>query len=484
MTSAKILGQWDKKYLWHPFTQQAEWNKEEPTIVQSARGVRLKDQHGREYIDGVSSLWVTVHGHREPALDRAVRRQLGRVAHSTFLGLTHEPAIRLGKALADIAPKGLSRVFYSDNGATAVEVALKMAFQYRVHTEGPSTRRREYLALSHSYHGDTLGAVSVGGIAHFQKVFRPLLFRARFAPAPHCDRCPFRKKPSTPRLRTGDERVRGPAPRPGDFRAETGCRWECLSGAEKILKERRSRLVAAIVEPLVQAAVGLWIMPPGYLRGFARLCRKYAVPLIADEVATGFGRTGTMFAVQQEGVVPDFLCVAKSLTGGYLPLAATLTSDKIFRAFLGRYDQFKSFFHGHTYTANPLACAVALENLRLLQKKNWPRALVPLRRDLTLFLKEIGNHPRVGHVRQMGLMAGIELVADRKTGRRFPPGDRVGYRVCQAARKRGLWIRPLGDTLVILPPLGIGRVDLHRLTEAVRGALGEVLPPGDGTSFC
>jgi adenosylmethionine-8-amino-7-oxononanoate aminotransferase len=243
-------------------------------------------------------------------------------------------------------------------------------------------------------------------------------------------------------------------------------------------------LVAAIVEPLVQAAVGLWIMPPGYLRGFARLCRKYAVPLIADEVATGFGRTGTMFAVQQEGVVPDFLCVAKSLTGGYLPLAATLTSDTIFRAFLGRYDQFKSFFHGHTYTANPLACAVALENLRLLQKKNWPRALAPLRRDLTLFLKEIGNHPRVGHVRQMGLMAGIELVADRKTGRRFPPGDRVGYRVCQAARKRGLWIRPLGDTLVILPPLGIGRVDLHRLTEAVRWALGEVLPPGDGTSFC
>jgi adenosylmethionine-8-amino-7-oxononanoate aminotransferase len=249
-------------------------------------------------------------------------------------------------------PPGLNRVFYSDNGATSVEVALKMAFQFWAHR---GEHRPEYLALAGSYHGDTLGAVSVGGIAAFHKTFRPLLFKSHFAPAPHCYRCPFRKKPPQPEIRTGDEPAPFRAPRPGDYRAQTGCRWECLGGAEKIIKATKSRLAAAIVEPIIQGASGMRVMPRGYLKGFERLCRTNGILLIADEVATGFGRTGRMFAVEHEGVRPDFLCVAKALTGGYLPLAATLTTQKIYKTFLGRYEDFKTFFHGHSYTANPLA---------------------------------------------------------------------------------------------------------------------------------
>ncbi|MBP9128571.1 MAG: adenosylmethionine--8-amino-7-oxononanoate transaminase, partial [Elusimicrobia bacterium] len=387
----------DRKYLWHPFTQQTEWEKADPIVVRSARGATFTDTKGRTYIDGVSSLWVTAHGHRHPALDRAVRRQLGRMAHTTFLGLTHEPAARLGKALVDIAPSGLERVFYSDNGATSVEVALKMAFQFWAHR---GEHRPNYLALAGSYHGDTLGAVSVGGIAAFHKTFRPLLFKSHFAPAPHCYRCPFRKKPSQPELRTGDEPINVRAPRPGDFRAETGCRWECLGGAEKLIKARGARLAAAIVEPIIQGASGMRVMPQGYLKGFERLCRTYGILLIADEVATGFGRTGRMFAVEHEGVRPDFLCVAKALTGGYLPLAATLTTQKIYKTFLGRYEDFKTFFHGHSYTANPLACAAALENLAVFKREKTLERLAGKRQWMTDFLLEIAAHPNVGQVRQ------------------------------------------------------------------------------------
>ncbi len=467
------LAAWDKKYVWHPFTQQNDWAKSDPMRIVSARGVYLTDSRGRRYIDGVSSLWVTVHGHRDPALDRALKRQLARAAHTTFLGLTHEPAIRLARELALLAPQGLDRVFYSDNGSTSVEVALKMAYQYWVRRGEP---RREFLALSNSYHGDTLGVVSIGGIRMFHHAFKPLLFKARFAPTPSCYRCPFRKKELSPPL--DREKPGAFCPKPGETRAETGCRWECLAGAEKILKARRGRIAAAVVEPVVQGAAGMLVQPPGYLKGLERLCRKYGVLLIADEVATGFGRTGTMFAVEREKVVPDFLCVSKSITGGYLPLAATLTTEKVYRAFLGRYEEFKTFFHGHTYTANPLACSVALENLRLYRSRRLLEKLEPKRALLNSFLEKMRLHPRVGDVRQAGLMAGIELVADKKTRRPYPAAARIGHRVCLAARKRGVWLRPLGDVVVLMPPLGIGATDLDKIFTAVERSVDETVGGG------
>jgi adenosylmethionine-8-amino-7-oxononanoate transaminase len=446
-----------------------------PLIVDRAKGSRLIDRRGRSFIDGVSSLWVTAHGHRHPALDRAVRRQLGKVAHSTFLGLTHEPAIRLGRALAGLAPRGLTRVFYSDNGATAVEVALKMAFQFNLQRPGGDPSRTEFVALENSYHGDTLGAVSVGGIGAFHKIFKPLIFKARFAPTPSCFHCPHRKKSIEGSLRAPTDALPS-TPLPGQPRPETGCRWECLSGAEKVLHGKGGERppLAAIVEPMIQGAAGMRVMPPGYLRGFARLCREAGVLLIADEVATGFGRTGRMFAVEHEGVVPDFLCVAKALTGGYLPLAATLTSEKVFDAFRGRYDQFKTFFHGHSYTANPLACSAALENLAIYRREKTLARLAPKIRALTEFLRENRGRPGVADVRQMGFMAGIEL-REPVTGKPFPAGARVGARVCRAALERGVWIRPLGDTVVILPPLGISSADLRQIFRAVSAALKEAV---------
>lgn len=458
---------WDKKYLWHPFTQQAEWEKGDPIVVRSAEGARFKDTRGREFIDGVSSLWVNVHGHRHPAIDGAIRRQLGRMSHTTFLGLTHEPAARLGKKLCELS--GMDRVFYSDNGATAVEVALKMAYQYWLQTEGRA--RTQFLALESSYHGDTLGAVSVGGIAHFHKIFRPLLFKAEFALSPHCLACPFRKKPAVDRLLDRSDPVPPRAPKPGDRREETGCRWECLGDVERRLKKGRGRVAAVVAEPLVQAAGGMRVMPPGYMKGLERLCRRNDTFLIADEVATGFGRTGQLFAVQREGVKPDFLCLAKAITGGALPLAATLTSRRVYRAFLGRHEEFKAFFHGHSYTANPLACAAAIASAGLYDRPDFWKKFDARTRALKSALREISRLPLVGHVRQMGFMAGIDL--RRPDGAAFPAAARVGHRVCRAALRRGLWTRPLGDTLVVMPPLSISHKDLARLCAALKASIQE-----------
>ncbi len=473
--SPDALARLDKKHVWHPFTQQADWNAQEPTIIRSAKGSYLTDAKGRRYLDGVSSLWVTVHGHNHPALNRALVQQMKRMAHTTFLGLTHEPAILLAKELVDIAPKGLSRVFYSDNGSTSVEVALKMAYQYWVQKNG-KTSRTEFLALENSYHGDTLGSVSVGGIRLFHSKFRPLLFKARFAMSPYCYRCPFRKKDASyaGRCRTNAGDAPAAAPKPGDRREGTGCKWECLGSVETKLREGKNRLAAMVVEPLVQGASGMIVTPPGYLKGVERLCRKYGVLLIADEVATGFGRTGTMFAADREKVAPDFLCVAKSVTGGYLPLAATLTTEKIYGAFLGKFEEFKTFFHGHTYTANPLACAVALENLNVYRKERLLASLPRKVNSIAETLLRLRSHPMVGDVRQIGMMAGIELVGDRRTQKPFPPARKIGQKVCAAARRRGLWIRPLGDVIVLMPPLAVSEADLSKMLRAVEESIAEV----------
>lgn len=467
------LKQLDKKYLWHPFTQQSEWEKEfceNPLVIKKGRGIYLYDSNGKRYIDGVSSLWTNVHGHRNRFLDLAIQRQLKKVAHTTFLGLTHEPGIRLAEAIIRIAPKNLRRVFYSDNGSTAVEVALKMAFQY--HTQLSRTirhssstfysKKTEFLALKNSYHGDTVGSVSVGGIDLFHKKFGPLLFKTHFAISPHCSSCPYKRIQNQPKAQS--YQYHGEKPKPGDFRKETGCYWECLGEVKTILERGQPRIAAAIIEPIVQGAGGILVMPPGYLWGFARLCRQYNILFIADEVAVGFGRTGKMFACEHEDVQPDFLCLAKGLSGGYLPLAATLTTEKIYRAFLGKHEEFKTFFHGHTYTANPLACAVGRENLKIFEREELVRKVEKISTILKNSLSELLSLPLIKNIRQAGLIAGIEL-------RSFPLSDRAGKRICMEARKEGLLVRPLGDLIVLMPPLSIKEREVRRMVLQLKKAI-------------
>jgi adenosylmethionine-8-amino-7-oxononanoate aminotransferase len=432
------LVEWDRAHLWHPFTPMQQYAAEAPLIIERAHDCFLVDLDGREYIDGVSSLWCNVHGHRVPELDAAIREQLDRVAHSTVLGMTNVPAIQLARRLVEAAPPGLTRVFFSDDGATAVEVALKMAFQYWRQCPQPRPEKTQFLALQGAYHGDTLGDVSVGDIARFHNLFGPLLFPTLRAPNPYCYRCPL-----------GLERAR--------------CRIECVEALDDLVQRHADRLAAVVIEPLMQGAAGMIAAPPGYLRRVREVTREHNVLLIADEVAVGFGRTGTMFACAQEDVVPDFLCLAKGLTAGYLPLAATLTTEYVFAAFLGRPEEGKTFFHGHTYTGNPLGAAVALASLDLFEKNRVLEAMPEKVERLTRHLERLAELPWVGDVRQRGLMVGIELVADRATKARFPAERRVGAEVCRRAREEGVLLRPLGDVLVVMPPLTIPLSLLDRL---------------------
>jgi adenosylmethionine---8-amino-7-oxononanoate aminotransferase len=414
----------DRAYLWHPFTQQRGWVGEHPVIVERAEGTDLIDVEGNRYIDGVSSLWCNVHGHAHPRLDAAVRDQLDRVAHSTMLGLSHRPAIELAQRLVALAPAGLTRVFYSDSGSTATEIALKMAFQY---WRQRGQDRRRFVALRMAYHGDTIGSVSVGGIDLFHSLYQPLLFETLKA-------------------------------QPGD-----------VAGMERLLTEHDGEVAAVIMEPLVQGAAGMLVHPPGYLRAVRDLCDHHGVLLILDEVATGFGRTGRMFACEHEGVAPDLMCLAKGISGGYLPLAATLASERIYEGFLGEHEQFRTFFHGHTYTGNPLACAAGLATLEVLREERTLERLQPKIELLRDVLEPLAHHPAVSEVRRCGFMVGIELVE-------HPLPMRIGHRVTLEARRRGAIIRPLGDVVVLMPPLSISPDDLSRLVgitaEAIEAATG------------
>lgn len=436
---ALSLGDWDRQYLWHPFTQMQEWEREEPIIIERGKGPYLIDTEGRVYLDGTSSIWVNVHGHRHPVLDRALDQQRNRIAHSTLLGLSNPPAIRLARELIGVAPKGLTRVFYSDDGSTAVEVALKMAVQYWQQRRPKAGPKNRFLHLNLAYHGDTIGAMSVGNIDLFHARFRPLLFATESADPPYCYRCPLSL-------------------------TYPSCRVACLEPIEQILRERGQELAGFVIEPLIQAAAGMITQPAGYLKRVRELCTRYEVLLIADEVATGFGRTGQMFACEREGVTPDLMALSKGLTGGYLPLAATLTTEDIYRAFLGKYEEFKTFFHGHSYTGNPLGCAVALANLEIFRTDRTLAKLKPKIRSLSRLLKPLRKLPHVGEIRQQGFMAGIELVRDRGTREAYPLEARIGQQVAQEARKRGLLLRPLGHIMVLMPPLS---VDLRTLTRMV-----------------
>jgi adenosylmethionine-8-amino-7-oxononanoate aminotransferase len=440
------LEHWDREHLWHPFTPMQDYAAEPPLIIERAEGCLLIDLDGKAYLDGVSSLWCNVHGHRVPELDAAVREQLDRVAHSTLLGLANVPAVRLARRLVELAPPGLTRVFYSDDGATAVEVALKMAFQYWRQCPRPQPQKTKYLALQGAYHGDTLGDVSVGDLGRFHHLFRPLLFPTVRAPNPYCYRCPL-----------GLERAT--------------CRIACVEHLAALVKEHADTLAAVVLEPLVQGAAGMITAPEGYLRRVREVTQAHGVLLIADEVAVGMGRTGTLFACSREDVSPDFLCVAKGLTGGYLPLAATLTTEEVYAAFLGRPEEGRTFYHGHTYTGNPLGAAVALANLELLETSGVLKELPAKSARLREHLDRIAQLPMVGEVRQQGLMAGIELVQDKATKQPFPPELRTGHRVCRRARAQGVLLRPLGDVIVIMPPLAIETDLLDRLCHVVYNCL-------------
>jgi adenosylmethionine-8-amino-7-oxononanoate aminotransferase len=406
----------DHRHLWHPFTQQRDWCEEDPVTIERGDGTDLIDTEGRRYIDGVASLWCNVHGHRHPLIDDAVRAQLDRIAHSTMLGLSHPGAAALAAALVEIAPPGLSRVFYSESGSTAVEIALKMAYQYWRQSGEANGGRTSYVCLGDAYHGDTIGSVSVGGIDLFHGVYGPLLFDSK-------------------RVVAGD-----------------------ADQLARLLERHRGELAAVIVEPLVQGAAGIQVHPPGYLRRVRELTAEHDVLLIVDEVATGFGRTGTMFACEQERVAPDLLCLGKGLTGGYLPLAATLTTERIYETFLGAPQEARTFFHGHTFTGNPLACAAALASLEVFERERTLLRLQPKIRLLGELLGDLARLPEVAAVRGRGLMAGIDLGE-------HDPALRLGHRVTLEARERGAIVRPLGETIVLMPPLAISKADLVRLAE-------------------
>jgi adenosylmethionine-8-amino-7-oxononanoate aminotransferase len=430
----------DHRSLWHPFTSMQDWLGEEPVIIDAADGVFLVDTLGRRYLDGVSSLWCNVHGHQVPEIDAAVRDQLDRVAHSTLLGLASAASIECAEELLRWTPPGLTRVFFSDAGATSVEIALKIAFQY--HQLLGDEARREFVALRGGYHGDTIGSVSLGGIDLFHRIFKPLLFPVNHAPQPYCYRCPLGKRPDD-------------------------CRMECADEVEKVFLARRGTIAALVIEPLVQGADGMITQPRGYLRRLRELCDREGALLVCDEVATGFGRTGTMFAVEQEAVTPDLMTVAKGITGGYLPLAATLATERVFEAFLG---PMRTFFHGHTYCGNPLACAAAVASMRLFRDRRVLGALPARIAALERALSPVKEHPRVGEVRQRGLMVGIELVRDRATREGYPPEVRAGHRACMEARSLGAILRPLGNVVVLMPPLAMTEAQLEDLAAiALRG---------------
>lgn len=441
--SASELRRWDREHYWHAFTQMAEY---EPFIVDRAEGPWLFDIDGRRFLDGVSSLWCNVHGHRHPRIDRAITDQLARVAHVTSLGMSNPTTIALARRLAERTPAPLEKVFFSSDGACAVEVALKLAFQYWRQCDAPEPERDLFLAVGNAYHGDTLGGVSVGGVSRFHAMFDPLLFPVVRGPCPDSYRLPD-----------------------GVSAAEACDHY--LAAYRQLIERFSKRLVAVIVEPLVQGAAGMVMHPPGFLAGLRRLTLEHNLLLIADEVAVGMGRTGRMWACEAEHVEPDFLCLGKGLSGGYLPLAATLTTERVWNAFLGDYEQSRSFFHGHTFGGNPLGAAAALATLDLFDEERTLERVQARAETLRGLLEPLGDLPYVGDVRQRGLIAAVELVRDKATAAPFPWAERRGQAVCNKALQCGVWLRPLGNVVVIMPPLCITDDQLEQLVNAVRQGL-------------
>lgn len=427
--SGQTLSARDQAHLWHPFTQMREWcaRDHDPLVIVAGRGSVLIDAQSREYLDGNSSIWTNIHGHCHPRIVRAIQEQAAKLAHSSFLGLTNEPAILLAEKLVALFPRNtLNRVFYSDDGSTAIEVALKMAVQYHQLAGDPA--RCRFAAFDNAYHGDTAGAASLGGIAAFHDRFAPLSF---------------------PVVRVGS-----------------------IDALRALDRQTIESLAGVVIEPLIQGAAGMRMWPAGLLRDLRDWCDRHGVLLILDEVMTGFGRTGKMFACEHEDVVPDFIALAKGLSGGTMPLAATLTTEKIFEAFLGDYAEMKTFFYGHSYCGNPLGCAAALANLAVFEEENTLQNLRPKIALLGELLRETASLPHVGAVRQCGFIAGIDVV--RRDGSPYPWQEQTGAKICRAAREHGLLTRPIRDTLVLLPPLCFTAAELERSVRALQAAIGEI----------
>jgi adenosylmethionine---8-amino-7-oxononanoate aminotransferase len=446
MPTREELIDWDRRHYWHAFTQMAEY---EPLVIARAEGCRLTDIGGRDYLDGAGSMWCNVHGHRHPRIDAAIREQLDRVAHCTSLGMGCDTTIRLAKRLADIAPGDLNRVFFASDGSSAVEVALKMAFQYWQQCERPQPRKTKFIAFGEAYHGDTIGSASVGGIARFHALFEPLLFDVIRAPIPD------------PR-----QLASGISP-------EAAAK-SFLEPMEWLLEAHHEEVAAVVVEPLVQCAAGMVMHPVGYLRGLRDLASRFDVLFIADEIAVGMGRTGTMFACEQEGVVPDMLCLGKGLTGGCLPLSATITNDRVYSAFLGTHFEGRALYHGHTYGGNPLAAAAALATLEVFEEEKTLVNLRPKVARLGEHLCRLAEHPHVCRVRQLGLIGALELTPDKSTGAPYPAAERIGWQVCREGLARGAWLRPLGDVLYVMPPLAISIREIDELMGTLAASIDDV----------
>jgi len=441
------LAKLDHQYIWHPFTQMRDWLKHEPIVIARGKGAVLEDVDGRKYLDANSSIWTNLHGHNHPKINAAIKRQLRRIAHSSALGLANESASLLARELAKATK--LDKVFFSDDGSTAMEVALKLAYEV-ARRKGLKPR---FLSLEGAYHGDTVGAVSLGHIDLFHKSYSGLLFNTDKVMAPYCYRCPFNRA----------------KPERADAREYRKCKWECVGKVEQ--QFRKHQYSAFVIEPLIQGAAGMIPQPKGWLRRVTEIARAHGTHIIADEVMTGFGRTGSLFACQQEGVRPDFIALAKGLTGGYLPMAATLTTQAVFDAFLGDYSEFKTFFHGHSYTANQLGAAAALASFKLLNTPAAIRARRTLEANLRAGLNELWDIPSVGDIRQIGLIAGIELVKNWRTRELFDLREQAGIRVCQAMARRGVLTRPIGNVVVIMPPYCTTEKQASQIIAALRDGI-------------
>ncbi|MCM3735904.1 adenosylmethionine--8-amino-7-oxononanoate transaminase [Bacillus cytotoxicus] len=441
------LAQKNKDYVWHPFTQMKDYLEDDPVIIERGEGRKLYDVNGKGYWDSVSSIWLNVHGHHVQELDDAIREQLNKIAHSTLLGIANVPSILLAEKIIEIVPNGLKKVFYSDSGATSVEIAIKMAFQYWQHKGKPN--KKQFITMKEAYHGDTIGAVSVGAIDQFHQAYSTLLFDTLKVPYPYTYRSPYGE----------DQQV---------------IVKKHLEEMEDLLQGNHEEVAAVIVEPLVQGASGIITMPDGYLKGLRELCTAYNVLLITDEVATGFGRTGKMFACEHEGVTPDILTAGKGLTGGYLPVAITVATDEIYQAFLGDYEEQKTFFHGHSYTGNPLGCAVALANLKLFETTNLIEAVSHKTEYIAKRLEVLREFKHVGDIRQRGFMIGIELVQNKETKEAYSWQERVGVKVCKKARDLGMILRPLGNVVVFMPPLASTIEELDDMIAILQQAIQEI----------
>nr|WP_198419418.1 adenosylmethionine--8-amino-7-oxononanoate transaminase [Geomonas terrae] len=445
----ETLRRYDSDYLWHPFTQMSEWEGAENIIITRGEGSYIIDSDGNRYLDGVAAIWTNVHGHCKKEINDAIKEQVDRLEHATLLGLSNDRAALLAKRLIDIAPPGLAKVFYSDNGSTAVEIGVKMAFQYQQQTG--KKEKKKFIRFDNAYHGDTVGSMSVGGIAIYHEVYAPLLFPTIMAPSPYCYRCPLSSE--------------------GDC---TKCGLLCLKELERLMEEHAHELAGLVIEPSVQGAGGMIVQPPGFVKGVRELCDRFDVLMIADEVAVGFGRTGAMFACGKEGVTPDIMAISKGISAGYLPLAATLTTRKVYDAFWGEYSALKTFFHGHTFTGNPIACAAALASLDIFEKERLLEQLPEKIDYIQDRLQRLMELPHVGDVRQEGMIGGIELVRDRHTREPYPWEERVGVRVIMEARKHGLFLRPLGNVIVVFPPLSISMDELTILMDGIEASIRSV----------